>query len=368
MTPPSMSKCAVLRGPRDVEITEWPVPEIGDLDGLLRVEATGVCGADWAPYKGDRYDFFDPPLILGHEIVGRIEAIGKSAAEKWAVKVGDRVVLEEPLPCWSCTACLTGVYQMCEAKRYGCKSVNDGVGLWGGYSEYVYLAPNALMRRMSPDVPAEIATLYVPISNGLYWVGEVGGLLAGDTVVVQGPGQQGLGCVIAAKEAGAAQIIVTGLAADRERFEAATKLGADVVLPIDECDPVEEVARLTGGEMAHVVVNVTEGATAALGQALRLAGNRASIVHAGNSYAPLTGFEADLVIDKELTIRGVRGRYGRALEAAIRLIESERYPLEVFATHAYAIEDTERALLTLGGEGDPGPIHVSVLPTLGGSE
>jgi threonine dehydrogenase-like Zn-dependent dehydrogenase len=368
MTTARMSTCAILRGPRDIEVTEWPIPEIGEGDGLLRIEATGVCGADWAPYKGDRYDFFDPPLILGHEIVGRIEEIGSAAAKKWGVEVGDRVVLEEPLPCWACHACLTGAYQMCEAKRYGCKSVKDGAGLWGGYSEYVYLAPNALVRRMSPSVLPQLATLYVPVSNGLYWVGEVGGALAGDTVVIQGPGQQGLGCVIAAKEAGAAQVIVTGRAVDEKRFVAATELGADHLIAIDGCDPVEEVARLTNGEMAHVVVNVTEGAPAALGQALRLAGNRGRIVHAGNSYAPLVGFEADLVIDKELTIRGVRGRYGRALDAAIKLIESDKYPLDVFDTHVYAIEDTERALQTLGGEGDPDPIHITVLPELGGAE
>jgi threonine dehydrogenase-like Zn-dependent dehydrogenase len=257
---------------------------------------------------------------------------------------------------------------MCQARRYGCKSVNDGVGLWGGYSEYVYLAPNALMHPMSADVPAEIATLYVPVSNGIYWTVEVGGVVPGDTVVIQGPGQQGLGCVIAAKEAGAGRIIVTGRSSDEERFEAARALGADVVLPIDACDPVAEVARLTNGEMAHVVVNVTEAAPSALGQAVLLAADRGTIVLAGNSYGPLTNFEGDLVIDKELTITGVRGRYGRALEAGIRLIESGRYPLELLTTHAYSIEDTERALLTLGGEGDPGAIHVSVLPTLGGSE
>jgi threonine dehydrogenase-like Zn-dependent dehydrogenase len=352
----------VLLGPRQIEITELALPAIGEHDGLLRVEATGVCGADAAPYKGERYDFFDPPLILGHEIVGTIEALGSTAASKWNVAVGDRVVLEEPLPCWACEACLRGVYQMCEARRYGCKSVNDAPGLWGGYSEYVYLAPNALIRPMSSAVPAEIATLYVPVSNGLYWLGEVGRLLTGETVVIQGPGQQGLGCIVAAKEAGAGLVVVTGRSSDAERFEAAKQLGADVVLPIDGTDPVDAVATLTRGRMADVVVNVTEAAPAALGQAIQLAGNRGRVVHVGNAYGPLTGFDADLVIHKELTITGVRGRYGRALDAAIALIESGRYPLEILATHRYGLEDTEQALRTLIGEGDEGPIHISVIP------
>jgi threonine dehydrogenase-like Zn-dependent dehydrogenase len=362
VTAATVSKCAVLRGAHQIEITELPLPRIGDLDGLLRVEATGVCGADWAPYKGDRYDFFDPPLILGHEIVGTIHAIGEAASRRWGVREGDRVVLEEPLPCWACDACLRGAYQMCVAKRYGCKSINDAPGLWGGYSEYVYLAPNALLRPMSHAVAPEIATLYVPISNGLYWVGEVGRLLTGETVVIQGPGQQGLGCVVAAKEAGAGQIIVTGLSSDEKRFEAARLLGADTVIAIDQTDVVAEVSRLTRGRMANVVVNVTEGAPSALGEAVRLAGDRGRIVLAGNSYKPLTGVDGDVVIHKELTITGVRGRYGRALDAAIQILESGRYPMHLFATHEYPIEETERALLTLGGQGDARPIHVSVIP------
>ena len=112
---------------------------------------------------------------LGHEVVGIVERIGANAAKRWGVKEGDRIILEEPLPCGTCDWCLAGHYQGCDAPRYGAKSTKDAPSLWGGYSEYMYLDPRALVHKMSPSVPLEIAPLFVPISNGIYWAQEIGG-------------------------------------------------------------------------------------------------------------------------------------------------------------------------------------------------
>jgi threonine dehydrogenase-like Zn-dependent dehydrogenase len=358
------AKAAVLVGPRQIELRALPLPEIGAADGLLRVEATGVCGADWAPYIGQRYgEFFDPPLVLGHEIVGRVERIGAEAAARWGVREGDRVVLEEPLPCGTCEACCVGRYQMCAAWRYGSKSINTPPGLWGGYAEYVYLDPRALLHRMSDAVPLEIAPLYVPISNGIYWVQEVGGAGIGSTLLVQGPGQHGLGCVVAAREGGVGCIIVTGLSADADRLAVARELGAHHTIAVDAEDAVARVAEITGGRMADTVINVAEGAPEALAQALDLASDRGTIVVVGTTHGPARNFLPDTIMNKELTIRGVRGRYGRSIRAAIQLIESARYPLANLCTHSYPIEETEQALKTLGREGAPGAIHISVVNT-----
>ena len=85
------AQAAVLVAPRQVEMQEFTLPEIRDDDGLLKIEITGVCGADWAPYLGDTKTC-SPPVILGHEIVGRVERIGAKAAARWGVKEGDRVL------------------------------------------------------------------------------------------------------------------------------------------------------------------------------------------------------------------------------------------------------------------------------------
>lgn len=352
----------MLRSARTIVIEELPLPEIGEDDGLLRIEATGVCGADWAPYLGQRPDFFEPPLILGHEIVGRVERIGATAAARWGVQVGDRLVLEEPLPCSTCEACLAGRYQMCPARRYGSKSVNDAPSLWGGYSEYLYLDPRAMVHKMSTDVPVEVAPLYIPVSNGIYWVNEIGRAGPGSTVVIQGPGQHGLGCVVAAREAGAGTVIVTGLAVDEARFSVAQALGADHVIAIDRDDAVAAVKDITGGRMADTVVNVTEKAPTALADAVHLAGDRATIVNAGRSHQPSPGFDGDQVMSKELTLVGVRGRYGSSITKAIEIIESGRHPLHLLCTHTFSVDETELALQTLGREHGDDAIHISVVP------
>jgi threonine dehydrogenase-like Zn-dependent dehydrogenase len=341
---------------------EYPLPEIGENDGLLRVEACGVCGADWAPYQGDFHGFFYPPLILGHEVVGRIEKIGAKAAERWGVKEGDRVILEEPLPCGTCDWCLAGHYQGCPSPRYGAQTVNVPPALWGGYSEYMYLDPRALMHKMDPAVPIEIAPLFVPLSNGIYWTQEIGGAGIGSTVVIQGPGQHGLGCVIGAREAGAGTIIVLGLSKDKRRLELAREFGAHHTIMVDVEDAVARVREITAGHMADTVVNVTNGAPKALGMSLDLAGIRATIVAAGTAHAAAEGFMADTIMYKELTIKGVRGRYKRSLLPAITIIESGKYPLEKMATHTYPLEETDAAIRTVGGVGEPDAIHVTVIP------
>ena len=87
------TRAAVTVGPRKVEMREIPVPETNEDTGLVRIELTGVCGVDWPAFNGSRPDRFKVPLIQGHEIVGRIERIGRKAAQRWGVKDDDRVVL-----------------------------------------------------------------------------------------------------------------------------------------------------------------------------------------------------------------------------------------------------------------------------------
>lgn len=358
---PETSKAAVLVGPHRIEIRELPLPEIGPDDGLMRVEACGVCGADWPPYLGELFDSYEVPLILGHEVVGRVERIGARASERWGVVEGDRIILEEPLPCGDCDWCRAGHYQGCAAPRYGGKAVRLGSGLWGGYSEYMYLDPHALVHKMSTSVPVELAPLFVPISNGIYWVQKVGGAGPGSTVLIEGPGQHGLGCVVGAKEAGADCVIVTGLARDARRLALARELGADFTIAIDTEDAVARVREITDGKMAGTVVNVTAGAPRALSMAVDLAGAMATVVVAGTAHAPAQDFMPDKIMAKELTLKGVRGRYADAIKPAIALIESGKYPLHKLSTHTFPIEATEQAIKTVGGQGEADAIHVSVI-------
>ncbi|WP_197436067.1 zinc-dependent alcohol dehydrogenase [Rhodococcus sp. LB1] len=356
------SRAAVLHGPGDLRIMELPLPEVGGDDGLLQVEATGVCGTDVAAYHGVN-PYYELPCGLGHELVGRITEIGDTASRRWGVAAGDRIVVEEYLPCGTCRSCLAGAYQMCVVPRYGGKSIHDGCGLYGGYADYLYLHPQAIVHKVADDVPADLVQLYIPISNGLDWVNRIGALPTGGTAVIVGPGPHGLACVIGAVEAGAGKVIVVGQDRDAHRLSVARKLGATDTVTGDTAEIAAVVAELTGGLLADTVVNAADS-SAALETALAVAGDRGTVVQAGLPKSG--GGSAKPVLEalnsKVLTIRGVRGRPSSVVPPTLRLIESGKYPLELLCTGQFSIEQTEEALATTGRE--PDAIRSSIIPTL----
>lgn len=356
------SRAAVLYAPGDLRIEELEIPETRADDGLLRVEATGVCGTDVAAYYGVN-PYYELPSVLGHELVGRVEKIGDAAAKRWGVQEGDRIVVEEYLPCGTCRSCLAGAYQMCVVPRYGGKSIEAHGRLFGGYADYMYLHPQAIVHKVAEDVSPELVQLYIPISNGLDWVSRIGALPVGGTAVVVGPGPHGLACVIGAVEAGAGRVIVIGQERDSARFEVAKKLGATDVLAGSTEEVLEGVRELTGGVLADTVINAAD-ASVALETAVAVAGDRATVVQAGLPKNKGGGAEPVLeaLNSKALSIRGVRGRPSRAVPPTLRLIESGRYPLELLCTSRLPIEKTEAALTTVGSE--PGAIRCSIIPEL----
>ena len=363
---PEKSPAAVMVANRKLELQEFPIPDIGSDDGLLRMECVGVCGSDWSFYLGDgerigaRF-----PFILGHENIGIIEKLGKEASQRWKVSEGDRVAIEEPIPCGRCRYCLGGRYLRCdENRRYG-SHVQTTVPpfLWGGCSRYMYLHPNALVYEVPGGVSPAEASLYIPIANGIRWVQQIAGAASGDTVVIQGPGQQGLGCVIAAKEAGVPRIIVSGLKRDAMRLDTARALGATHTVCVEEEDLVSKVDNITGGQMADVVIDVSHGATQPVVMALKLVKKcGGKIILAGAKHKPIPEFPSDEVLFREITITGVRGHDFRSIEPALQIIASGRYPIHLLGTHSFGLQRTEEAVLTVGGHGAPNAVHVTVLP------
>lgn len=357
------SLASVLLGERDLQFREFPLPETADDDGLVRIEACGVCGADLSPYRGDFMGgFFIPPLILGHEIVGIVDRIGTGAAKHFGVSEGDRVVLEEPIPCGTCRSCLAGRYQRCPAPRYGAQSIDVAPSLWGGFAEHVYLHPQARLHPVPAGLDPMLAPLFVPVSNGIYWTEEIGGLRAGQIALIQGPGQHGLGCVIAAKAAGAAMIIVTGTAADADRLALAKRLGADHVINVqDGTDPVEQVRALTNGELADVVVHTADHSPQAFAQALDFAAPGGTVVNVGSVHGPAQVLP-DTIWMKELTIVGIRGRYGSSIVKALDLLATSDLPFAAMSTHHFELADVQKAFDVAAMETDEHPIHVTVVP------
>ena len=360
-------RAAVKTAVETTELREFARPVIPPEAGLLRVESCGVGGSDPETYRKPNH----APVIMGHEIVGTIEEAGPVALARWGVSVGDRVALQEYLPCWHCEWCRQGDFRLCmtadffnvrdrfRTLRFGMSSCEIEPHLWGGFAEKLYLPANTVMHRLPKTLSAQRATLAVPMGNGVQWACLDGGAGPGKTVLVFGPGQQGLGCVIAAKAAGAACVILAGLTRDRARLSLALRLGADVAIDTSQEDLRDRIREITGGVGADVVVDTTgdpEG---------RIVADAVAVARKG-AWLSLNGLEQSVPIGeikkKYLTVRAPRGRSYRAVETALTYIASDRLPLDEVCSHDFGLDQVDEAIKATAGRGIADAIHVTVSP------
>ncbi len=353
----------VQTAPRKLEAQELPIPEIGDSDALLRIDACGICGSDYEQFEGVLRT--PMPVIPGHEPLGTIARIGDGAAKRWGVDVGDRVAVETMLSCRFCPECLAGRYHLCRSRRiYSYVPLSEPPGLWGSYAEYMYLDPNSIVHRIDPKLPPEIAVLFNPLGAGFRWAVEIPQTGPGDTVLILGPGQRGLASVLACREVGAEKIIVTGLAADARKLDLAREFGAHHTIDVENENAKRRVRELTDGRGADVVVDVSSYATKPVAEALDYVAPGGTIVLAGvKGFKPIPEFVSDKIVLKEISIRGAIGVTSTGYVNAIRLIESGRYPIEKMHTHDFGLRDAELAIRTLARE-IPGEesIHSCLIP------
>jgi alcohol dehydrogenase len=360
-------RSAVVIDDKKMVIQEFDLPKIGPEEALLKIEMTGICGSDVNIYSGKFKALgLTYPLIMGHEILGRIVEIGSQASELYQVKTGDRVIVEAFVPCGKCKLCLTGNYRICEKGiGYGASVTADTPPyLWGGYGEYMYINPGSIVHRIDEDILAEEAVLAASaLANGIRFVRELGQVTIGDKVLIQGAGQLGLVCTIAAKEAGASTVIMTGLARDKERFALAEEFGATHTINVEQENPIERVKEITGGEMADVVIDTT-GVPEAVAQSIQGVRKLGTVVSIGlTGFKPIPNFISDLIVMNEIRFQGGRSCDFRAVIPAIKLAAARKYPLSKMVTHRYPLEQAETGLKALAGEIEGEyPIKVVIIP------
>jgi threonine dehydrogenase-like Zn-dependent dehydrogenase len=360
---------AVRTAPSKTELREFPMPDVPDDGALLKMEVAGICGTDVKMYAKP---VIDAPVIMGHENVGAIVSAGRGFVERQGLGEGDRVFVEHYVACYQCEWCRLGEYRHCEAtdwrtnpdaRRYGYTSCENPYHLWGGFAQYLYLPWNCVIHKVPENVTQAEAGIITPLSNGIEWAlydCHVGFM---STVLIQGPGQQGLSQVVACKQAGASSIVVTGTGRDAARLALAKKLGADHTIDVQQEDALERVMEITGGEGVDVVLDCTAGAgTAPIVLGIDALRRRAGTLLVQGDLAKFPDFPLKKLTEKAITIKSARGHSYRAVELAIAQLASKRFPLHLLTTHEYGLKDVDTAIRAVGGEVGDGVIHVSLLP------
>ncbi len=330
-------RAAVFLGDGTYEVREFAVPDPPPGGALLEVEAVGLCGSDVAQYEGVELvpGACAFPVVPGHETVGRVVKLAPDA--ELGVEEGDRVAVNEIL--------------MAEGplRLYGYSDMRgDGeLGLWGGYGEFMEIFPGTELHRMSSAPPAEHLTLFEPLASAVHWVDLVG-VHDGETVVVQGPGHQGLAVLEAVLAKQPRRVIVSGTSDDGLRLDAAKEIGASDVVMVDVDDAHTLVYDLTRGVGADVVFDVAT-VTATVPMAVDLVRTGGRILLAGlKHFAEIPGLVTDHIVLKSLQLHGGAGFTPASMAAAVALIESGSVRADVVAGEVFDLDgiDDAMALLT----------------------
>lgn len=350
----------VLEAPHRFVEGHFPVPKIGDEEFLLRVELVTICGGDPIEFEGRnrkaRY-----PLILGHEMVGRIERIGAAAAARHGVEPGARVSVEPYISCGRCQYCRRGDYHFCsEGLVYGVTIPADRPPhLWGAYGEYLYGAPGARVHAIDDAVPAAAAALTPVLGNAVRWVRTLGKGRVGEPVVVLGAGVQGLATVIVAREAGLGPIIAVARGRNARKLELAKRYGADVIVDVEREAVPDRVRAALDGRPLELAIECT-GAQAMIDLAVELLDFGGRLVQAGTRGGEAATVDLDALVFKEIRFLGGLGQAGDT-ELAARIVNSRRYAVEEMVTHTFPLWSVREAM-SLFMERRDGVIHVALDP------
>jgi L-iditol 2-dehydrogenase len=344
---PTQMKAWVLGDPDQLLLCEKPVPVPKRAEVLVRIDAVAICATDLeiihsgSPAKILGGLPFNRNFTPGHEYMGTIAALGPGADE---FVIGERVSVEIHAGCGQCKRCRQGMYTSClnYGQNYGDVDKGhraNGFTTDGGFAEYAVNHVNTLARVPDSMSDAE-ATLVVTAGTSMYGLTELGGLVAGESVVVIGPGPIGLLAVAVAKALGANPVILTGTR--DARLAIGRELGADRVINIAKEDAVEVVKQLTGGIGADYVVECA-GTEATVNQAIHMTNRGGKICLAAFPHDPVTMDLAHLV-KNNIYVYGIRGEGRSATRRAMALMAEKRFDATRIHTHTFALADLPTAL------------------------
>jgi 2-desacetyl-2-hydroxyethyl bacteriochlorophyllide A dehydrogenase len=340
---PDQMKAWVLGGPDQLFLRDKPTPVPARAEVLVRIDAVAICATDLEViHSGSPASIqgglpFNKNFTPGHEYMGTVAALGPDVDE---FVIGERVTVEIHAGCGQCKRCRQGMYTSC--LNYGRPEKGhraNGFTTDGGFAEYAVNHINTLVR--VPDTMSDPeATLVVTAGTSMYGLTELGGLVAGESVVVIGPGPIGLLAVAVAKALGASPVILTGTR--NKRLVIGQELGADRVVNIKDEDAVEVVKQLTGGIGADYVIECA-GSEATIDQAIHMTNRGGKICLAAFPHEPVTTDIAHLVRNN-IYVYGIRGEGRSATHRALALMAEKRFDATRIHTHTFPLADLPTAL------------------------
>jgi L-iditol 2-dehydrogenase len=347
MPVPETMRAWVLGNPGEVKLVEKPVPVPRRAEVLVRIDAVAICATDLEviahgpPAKVQGGLPFNKNWTPGHEYMGTVAALGPGVDE---YAIGERVTVEIHAGCGQCKRCRQGMYTSC--LNYGLNYGNvdkghraNGFTTDGGFAEYVLNNLNTLIH--VPDgMSDEEATLVVTAGTAMYGLTELGGLVAGESIVVTGPGPIGLLGVAVAKALGAQPVILTGTRDNR--LQIGRELGADHVINVRKENAVEAVQRIMKGKGVDYVLECA-GAPNAIDEAARIVNRGGKICLAAFPHEPVP-IDVAALVTNNIYLYGIRGEGKSATHRAAAFMAQKRFDATKIHTHTFALDDLPTAL------------------------
>ena len=362
---PATMRAWVLENPQELALVMKPAPRPGPAEVLVRVDAVAICATDLEvigegpPALVNGGPPFNQAFTPGHEYMGTVVGLGPNVDE---YRVGDRVTVEIHAGCGRCKRCREGMYTACH--NYGANYPGNDKGhrangftTNGGFAQYAVNHINTLVR-VPDSMTDEEAALVVTAGTSMYGFTELGGLVAGESVVVIGPGPIGLLGAATAKALGAHPVILTGTRKDRLAIGA--RLGADVTIDSTTEDPVEAVMRLTGKGADYVLD--CAGTEESVNQAIRMTNRGGKICLAAFPHGPVK-IDLAYAVQNNIYLYGIRGEGRSATHRALALMAAKRFDATLIHTHTFGLEELPEALRYARDRVD-GAIKVILKPQL----
>lgn len=346
MPVPEMMKAWVLGDPTELHRVDKPTPVPGRAEVLVRIDAVAICATDLeviqygTPAMVEGGKPFNKNWTPGHEYMGTVAALGPGVDE---FAIGDRVTVEIHAGCGQCKRCRMGMYTSCHnyGLNYGAMNKGhraNGFTTNGGFADYAVNNINTMIR-VPDDMSDEEATLVVTAGTSMYGLTELGGLVAGESVAVIGPGPIGLLAAAVAKALGASPVILIGTR--ENRLQIGRELGADITLDARSEDVVARVREITGKGADYVID--CAGTADTVNQAVHMT-NRGGRVCLAAFPKNRVEFDIGYLAVNNIYLYGIRGEGRSATHRAMAFMAEKRFDARKVHTHTFDMDNLSEAL------------------------